>query len=51
MVCSEHATTVNYVQLTPQGENDSQTVREELLSQVEPIIVSDGEENDLCRNK
>ncbi len=46
-VCSGDATTNNYVQLTSQGENDSQTARGVLLSQVEPAIVSDGRENDL----
>ncbi len=47
LLYSEDATTSNYIQLTPHEENDSLAVREVILSQTEPIIVSDGEENDL----
>ncbi len=46
-LCNEDATSDNYFQLTPQGENDSHTAIEIILDQVEPTIVSDGEENDL----
>ncbi len=34
---SEDATTSNFVHLTPQGENDSQTVREGIMTNVEPF--------------
>ncbi len=50
LLCSEDATSNNYIQLPPQGENVGGIVIDVILAPVdegEPIIVSDGGENDL----
>ncbi len=46
LLYGEDATTNNYVQLPPQGDNVCHIIREVILAQVEPTIVSDGWEND-----